>query len=120
MDALKYYVFKNSLIVHEQGPGMYHFSCMLDGDSLSGLYNRHINTFMFMSKPLSAQDAKTLRDLLRLEIDKLREIGELEVLDQIEAEEEQKRIKKEQIRIRKELERIEKEKEREDKEKERL
>ena len=78
MDALKYYVFKNSLTVHEQGSGMYHFTCLFDGESLTGLYSQHMNTFMFMSKPLSAVEAKALRDLLRAEIEKLKEIGSLE------------------------------------------
>jgi len=111
MDALKYYVFKNSLTVHEQGSDMYHFTCLFEGDSLSGLYNHGFNTFMFMSKPLSAAETQALRSLLRSEIEKLKEIGELEILNKIEMEEERKRIKKEQERIRKELEKADKEKE---------
>ena len=78
MDALRYYVFKNSLTVHEQGVGMYHFTCLFDGESLSGLYSQHMNTFMFTSKPLSATDAQALRGLLKDEIAKLKEIGNLE------------------------------------------
>ena len=111
MDALRYYVFKNSLTVHEQGSGMYHFTCLFDGESLSGLYSQHMNAFMFTSKPLSAAETKALKDLLRNEIIKLEKVGELEFLSQIEKEEEAKRIKKEQERIRKELEKLDKEKE---------
>lgn len=114
MDALKYYVFKNSLTVHEQGPGMYHFSCLFDGESLSGLYSQHMNTFMFMSKPLNAVEAKALRELLRAEIEKRTVAEDLEYLEQVKKEVEEDLLREDKIR--KEKERADKKKA--DKEKE--
>jgi hypothetical protein len=64
-----------------------------------------------MSKSLSAQEAMALRDLLKLEIQKLRQIGELELLDQANKEEEEKLIREEKRRIKKELEKADKDKE---------
>ena len=76
MDPLKYYNFKNSLVITEMLSGeAYHFKAIFNGGFISGMYSYRFNSIVepIYGQLLTDEEKSEITGFIKLEVERLRE-----------------------------------------------